>query len=240
MSDPWEFLRQYTRARVALGRAGNGVPTRETLEFQLAHALARDAVHERFESRLLAAEIGQSCLVVRSRAGSRTIYLRRPDLGRRLDQNSRLRLAGMRGDCDAAFVVVDGLSPAAVQRQAVPLLRAVRERLRGWSVAPVVVVERGRVAIGDEIGELLGARLVAVLIGERPGLSSPESLGVYLTWMPRLGRTDAERNCISNIHAGGLSVREAAGRLAALMEESRRKRLTGVELKEEATRWMSA
>lgn len=231
MKDTWEFLREYTKARIALGRCGPAPPVREVLEFRLAHAQARDAVYERFDPALLAMELGEGCLALKSQAPDRNTYLRRPDLGRRLDESSRGRLEALRGCYDAAFVIAGGLSAGAVQRHAIPVLRASLKRLEGWRIAPVTVVEQGRVAIGDEVGELLGAEMAAVLIGERPGLSSPRSLGIYLTFSPRLGRTDAERHCISNIHEHGLGYEEAAERLVQLMHRARRLRLTGVAAK---------
>src|SRR5579863_10127930 len=194
-------LRDYTSARVELGRAGSSLPTRALLEFQLAHARARDAVHLPLAVQSLVLELKQRnipSITLASEAPNRSEYLKRPDLGRRLAQESRQRLVGMSSEYDAAFVIADGLSSLAVHRHAVPLLDLLLRDL-DWRVAPVAIVEQGRVAIGDEIGELLGARMVVVLIGERPGLSSPDSMGAYLTWQPRLGRTDAERNCISNI-----------------------------------------
>jgi len=229
-------LRDFTTARVDLGRAGHSLPARELLDFQLAHARARDAVHSPLDVRSLVVELKQKGIepvTVASGARDRGEYLHRPDLGRRLNAESRDRLAALRSDYDCAFVIADGLSALAVHRHAGALLEAVLAQL-DWRVAPVAIVEQGRVAIGDEIGELLGAKLVVVLIGERPGLSSPDSLGVYLTWQPRPGRTDAERNCISNIRAEGLSYAAAAHKLLFLMNESRRLKLSGVRLKEDA------
>lgn len=241
-SDPWAPLRRYTTARVGLGRAGRSLPTRAHLDFQLAHALARDAVAAPFDSGALAAELreaGFDALNVRSAAPDRRGYLLRPDLGRRLAAESRERLAEVAaswGGADAVFVAADGLSALAVQRHALPLLRLVVPPLRGdgWTLAPVVVAELSRVALGDEIGFRLGAKLVAMLIGERPGLTSPDSLGVYLTYDPRPGRKDADRNCISNIRPEGLSYEAAAHKLRFLMGEARRRRLTGIELKDDA------
>jgi len=229
-------LRDYTPARVELGRAGASLPTRALLEFQLAHAKARDAVHLPLAVNSLLVELKQKgieSITMSSAARDRDEYLKRPDLGRRLSDDSRERLSGLRADYDAAFVIADGLSALAVHRHAVPLLKLLL-RDPDWRVAPVAIVEQGRVAIGDEIGERLGARMVVVLIGERPGLSSPDSLGAYLTWQPRVGRTDAERNCISNIRAEGLSYAAAAHKLLFLMNESRRLKLSGVQLKEAA------
>ena len=231
-------LRDYTPARVALGRAGNSLPTQAHLNFQLAHARARDAVHLPLDVHALIGELrhqGFAPIAASSAAKDCETYLRRPDLGRTLDAASREVIASHAGDYDAAFVLAGGLSALAVQRHAAALLGVVMPGLApdAWRVAPPVVMERGRVAIGDEIGSLLGARLSVVLIGERPGLSSIDSLGVYLTWDPRSGRTDAERNCISNIRAEGLNYAAAAHKLLFLMNEARRRKLSGVLLKDE-------
>jgi ethanolamine ammonia-lyase small subunit len=233
-SDPWARLRQATAARIGLGRSGDALPMQAVLDFQLAHAQARDAVHTALEVDLLAGQLAPlPVLRVRSAAADRGLYLRRPDLGRRLAPECREGLAP--SGKDIVFVIGDGLSARAVQRHAVPLLRACLERLQGISVAPVVIATQARVALGDEIGGLLGARLCAVLIGERPGLSVADSLGVYLTHAPRLGRADSERNCISNIHgAGGLSYAAAADKLVWLMRQALIRRLTGVQLKDDA------
>jgi ethanolamine ammonia-lyase small subunit len=229
-------LGDYTMARVDLGRAGHSLPTRELLEFQLAHAKARDAVHLPLAVNSLMLELKQKgipSIALASAARDRDEYLKRPDLGRRLSVESGERAARLRSEYDAAFVIADGLSALAVHRHAVRLLEMLLRDL-DWRIAPVAIVEQGRVAIGDQIGEVLGARLVVVLIGERPGLSSPDSLGVYLTWQPRPGLTDAERNCISNIRAEGLSYAAATHKLLFLMNESRRMKLSGVRLKEDA------
>jgi len=221
-------LRRMTPARVGLGRTGNAVPLRAVLDFQLAHARARDAVHFPFDGPGLAAELGG--VLVRSAARDRAEYLRRPDLGRRLSEAGRAALAGAAGDWDLVPVVADGLSPVAVHRNAPELIRLLGTGLEGWRLAPPVVVEQGRVAIGDEIGALVGASLAVVLIGERPGLASPDSMGVYVTWNPLPGRTDAERNCISNIRPEGLAPGAAAGLLRLLLARARGNRLTGVAL----------
>jgi ethanolamine ammonia-lyase small subunit len=229
-------LRDYTPARVELGRTGASLPTRALLEFQLAHAKARDAVHLPLAVTSLAVELKQKdirSITLASSASDRDEYLKRPDLGRRLNENSRELLASWRGDYDVAFVIADGLSALAVHRHAVPLLHLLLRDL-DWRIPPVAIVEQGRVAIGDEIGQILGSRMTVVLIGERPGLSSPDSLGAYLTWQPRPGRTDAERNCVSNIRAEGLSYAVAAHKLLFLMNEARRLKLSGVRLKEAA------
>lgn len=241
--NPWGFLRRFTDARIALGRAGVSLPTAPHLAFQRAHALARDAVHMRLDVQALATELearGYDSLCLSSAAPDRAVYLQRPDLGRRLDEASRERLevlaAGLQGRPDIAFVIADGLSAQATQRHAVPLLDAIRPSLQQGklTIAPVILVEQGRVAVADEIGALLGASLAVLLVGERPGLSSPDSLGVYLTFGPRVGRTDAQRNCISNIRREGLSYRAAAHKLHYLITEALRRKLSGVDLKDES------
>jgi ethanolamine ammonia-lyase small subunit len=241
-ADSWDRLRQLTPARIALGRAGGSLPTRAHLAFQLDHARARDAVHAALDPLAVAHalhQIGLDCLRVRSAAADRLRFLQRPDLGRRLDPPSRQLLeqrSAAGTPVDAVFVVADGLSAAAIHRHAAPLLALLCSPLaaEGWSLAPVVLAEQARVALGDEIGALLLARLVVVLIGERPGLTSPDSLGAYLTWQPRTGRIDADRNCISNIRPEGLPYEQAATRLRYLMTEARRRRLSGVALKDES------
>ena len=231
--DAWSALRGTTGARIGLRRSGDTLALDHVLELQRAHAAARDAVHTSLDMARLEAELDPlRTQRVRSRADDRSTYLRRPDLGRRLDPLSVGALAP--GDQDVVFVLGDGLSAAAVQLRAVPLLRACVDRLPRWRIAPVVLAEQARVALGDEIGERLGARLCVMMVGERPGLSVADSLGVYLTWAPRVGRRDHERNCVSNIHDRGLTTLQAAGTLAWLMHEARRGRMTGVGLKENA------
>lgn len=239
--DPWEALRQLTAARIALGRAGGSLPTRPLLEFQLAHARARDAVHHDLDTDAVTASVralGHDVIPLHSAARDRATFIARPDLGRILDDDSRARLEARAGaPCDVAFVIADGLSARAVEAHAAGLLSALLPRLAdaGWTLAPPCLVRQGRVAIGDEIGALLHARMTVLLIGERPGLSSPDSLGVYLTWDPVPGRSNAERNCLSNIRPpNGLSYALAAHKLVYLMTESRRRQLSGVDLKEEA------
>ena len=241
-ADPWQSLRQFTAARIALGHTGVSQPTRAQLDFQLAHARARDAVHAALDSAALARALetawpGLPSLSLHSAAASRTVYLQRPDLGRRLDAPSRALVSHGRGEgpYDLAIVVADGLSALAVQQNAAPFLAALRARLDAetWTLAPPAIVQQGRVAIGDEVGELFGAKIVVVLIGERPGLSSPDSMGLYITWAPRVGLTDERRNCISNVRPDGFKVDEAAGKLHYLLREARRRQLTGVGLKDE-------
>jgi len=230
-------LRQYTPARVGLSRTGVSLETRDLLDFQLAHARARDAVHARLDSGWLAKIVGEICgvevLRLRSQAGDRATYLKRPDLGRKLDAQSRALLQGKApsGERVLALVIADGLSALAVERHAPALLRELLPQLSHWHLAPICIVEQGRVAIGDEIGQALNARIAVVLIGERPGLSSPDSMGAYITWAPRPGRTDAERNCVSNIRSEGLGPRQAASELADTLLEASRRQLTGVSLK---------
>ncbi len=238
--DPWRSLRALTPARIALGRAGVSLPTAAHLDFQLAHARARDAVKDTLDAPALERELGAagfSTILVHSAAPDQATYLQRPDLGRRLDPASRERLAAgaVEGGFDAVVVLADGLSARAAQRHGVPLLNALAARLRRveWRLAPVVLAERARVALSDEIGALIGARLALILLGERPGLTAPDSLGGYLTWDPRPGRTDAERNCVSNIRPEGLGYEPAAERLSFIMAEARRRRLSGVALKDE-------
>jgi len=230
-TDPWARLRAATAARIGLGRSGDAMPLGAVLDFQLDHARARDAVHAALDTAAVAAALAPHPVVqVRSAAPDRATYLRRPDLGRVLADGTTLE--AIPGGVDLVFVVGDGLSAGAVQAQAAPLIRACLARLDGVSVAPIVVATQARVALGDPIGAAFGARLGAVVLGERPGLSVADSLGIYLTHDPRPGRRDAERNCISNIHARGLSLARAADTLAWLVREALRRGVTGVTLKE--------
>jgi len=248
--NPWAVLRQFTDARIALGRAGVSLPTAPHLDFQLAHAQARDAVHLALDATTLAQTLDAAlpnpvapCQSLHSAAADRHQYLQRPDLGRRLDVTSRERLSvlprptapGSARPYDLAVVVVDGLSALAIQQNALPFLMQLQERIapEQLSIAPLCIVEQGRVAVGDEVAELLGAQAVLVLIGERPGLSSPDSMGLYLTWMPRVGLTDADRNCISNVRPAGLSFEDAAHKLFYLLAQARLRQLSGVALKDE-------
>lgn len=223
-------LRALTQARVLLGRAGQGLPTRALLDFQLDHARARDAVHAAFEPERVAAALGQPVIEVRSQAADRHEYLSRPDLGRLLHPDDAASLAAT-GDT-LAIIVADGLSATAVHAHAAPLVTALLARLAGWRITPIVLARQGRVALGDAIGAALGVELAVVLIGERPGLSAPDSLGAYLTWQPRPGRQDSERNCVSNIRPPhGLGYDAAADTIVQLLVAARRLRLTGVSLK---------
>lgn len=199
IDNPWQHLRQLTPARIALGRAGTSLPTGAQLDFQFAHAQARDAVHLPLDSEALMHELQThqlDCVRLHSAAADRQVYLQRPDLGRRLDETSAAQLDGRTGaGCDLALVIADGLSALAVQRHALPMALKITEHCRaeGWSLGPITVVEQGRVAIADEIGQRLKARMTVILLGERPGLSSPDSLGLYFTWAPQVGRHDVER-----------------------------------------------
>ena len=235
---PWQTLRAHTAARIGLGHRGVSVPTSAQLAFQLAHAQARDAVHLALDDEALARALavqGQDCVQLHSAAATRAEYLQRPDLGRRLDDVSRARLEACATGIDLALVAADGLSALAVQRHAAPFLAALRERLalESWTLSPLHIVEQGRVAVGDEVGELLKARAVLVLIGERPGLSSPDSLGLYLTWAPKVGLLDERRNCISNVRPEGLAYAPAAYRLHYLLSQAFSRQLSGVALKDE-------
>ncbi len=241
VSNPWNRLRQYTPARIALGRAGTSMPTKPHLEFQLAHARARTAVHHELDIPALTEALrsrGYESIVVHSSAESRPVYLQRPDMGRRLNPESRARLEDLvhpAEGCDVAFVIGDGLSALAIEENAVAFIDRIHPEIarHGWRVAPLVIVKEARVAIGDEVGQVLGAQLVVVLIGERPGLSSPDSMGIYMTLKPRVGLTDEARNCISNVRPEGLSYDQAAHKLAFLMTEGRRRGISGVHLKDE-------
>lgn len=235
--DPWQTLAAYTPARIAIGRCGASSPTREVLSFALAHARARDAVQARVDWDALAARLGQiglATIEVASAARDRAVYLRRPDLGKQLDTVSRTRLAAAQAAFDLALVLGDGLSATAVTAQSIPLIAALRPLVTrlGLRLAPIVLAQGARVALGDDVGELLGARLVVVLIGERPGLSAADSLGAYLTFGPRRGRSDAERNCISNIRPAGLPPERAAHNLAWLISAALEIEATGVRLKD--------
>lgn len=236
-ADPWSRLRQFTRARVGIGRTGHAQTTDAVLAFGLAHAQARDAVHLPLDVRAMDAalrEAGQDVLQVHSAAPDRETYLRRPDLGRRLDDAGAAALQPGTPPFDVVFVIADGLSALAAQRHGVPMLQAVLARLRQWHIGPVVVAQQARVALGDDIGERMRARQVVMLIGERPGLSSPDSLGIYLTYDPRVGRTDAQRNCISNVRPEGLPYAQAADRLVFLLRGAVALGRSGVDLKDDS------
>jgi len=238
IANPWTQLRCHTPARIALGRAGPALPTREVLAFGLAHARARDAVHVSLDVDALDLELrvaGYAPARAHSAAPDRATYLTRPDLGRRLDDESARRLVPPAQPPQIVVAIEDGLSAVAVQRHVAPLLAALRAIApKRWTGVPVIIAVQGRVALGDEIGERLAARLVVVMIGERPGLSSPDSLGLYITYAPRVGRTDAERNCISNVRPEGLAYAASAAKLDWLVAESLRRGLTGIALKDDS------
>ncbi|MCL7929444.1 ethanolamine ammonia-lyase subunit EutC [Halomonas llamarensis] len=245
VENPWERLNAFTDARIGLGRAGVSLPTTKHLDFQLAHAQAQDAVHCALDGNSLEAALtntlGLTMPLIRlhSHAQDRATYLQRPDYGRRLSDESREHLlnAAVTGQrFDLAVVIVDGLSALAVQQNSAPFLAALTECLtrdaNDWQLAPFTMVEQGRVAIGDEVGSLLNADAVLVMIGERPGLSSPDSLGLYMTWAPEVGLKDDRRNCISNVRPAGLKAEEAARRLVLLLKEARQLKVSGVKLKD--------
>ena len=247
IENPWALLKDYTDARIGLGRSGVSIPTSHSLAFQLAHAQAQDAVHlpldvENIVEQLFINDINKetSPILLHSQAINRTTYLQRPDLGRRLDKNSSEILKKIKANdntfYDLSIVIVDGLSSLAIKENAInfikKLMTALKEDKQKWNLSPFSIVQQGRVAIGDEVGELLKAKISIVLIGERPGLSSPDSLGLYLTWNPKVGLSDASRNCISNIRSEGLSYEEAVKKTMYLLKESRRLELSGVDLKD--------
>jgi ethanolamine ammonia-lyase small subunit len=233
IADPWALLRTFTTARIGLQRAGNAVATGPLLEFQLAHAQARDAVHAVLDPQAIAEAVAPlATMVVHSQAQDRLTYLRRPDLGRRLGEKSKEKLPI--GPFDIVFIVADGLSAEATSRHAPEVLRAAVDALSDLSIAPVVIASQARVALADEIGERMKAAISVILLGERPGLTTPDSLGIYITYGPRRGRQDSERNCLSNIHLhGGLTYLEAAEALVRLVRGARRLGLTGVSLKDD-------
>ncbi|MFI8478988.1 ethanolamine ammonia-lyase subunit EutC [Pseudomonas sp. NPDC078700] len=236
--NPWDELRAHTSARIALGRVGSSLPTHEVLKFGLAHAQARDAVHRPLDFNDLKHQLRAESfrtLQAHSNAEDRQTYLLRPDYGRHLHNDSRLYLEHELAAPELAIVIADGLSSIAAQRHALPLLLAFREQFdTDWANTPVVLAEQGRVAIGDGIAVALRARMVVVMIGERPGLSSPDSLGVYLTFQPKLGSMDSQRNCISNVRPQGLPYTQAAIKLNYLVRESLRLQLSGVALKDDS------
>jgi len=237
---PWPALRRFTEARIGLGRAGSALPIKEVLNFAMAHAQARDAVKTPIEWGPLKTTLGRlglSTVLVDSAAADRDTYLRRPDLGRRLSPEARQHLAHIAGmPPDLLVLIADGLSSTGVAANASELITSLLPLVRnsGWSLGPVLLASQGRVALGDDAGEILSARAVLVLIGERPGLSSPDSLGAYLTFGPRVGRKDGERNCVSNIRRGGLGADAAAFKIHWLLREAFRRSLTGVTLKDES------
>jgi ethanolamine ammonia-lyase small subunit len=239
VQDPWQSLKKFTSARIALGRVGSSLPTKEILNFGMAHAMARDAVHLTLDVDLLESQIqaiGFSTLKVHSRAPDRASYLLRPDWGRRLNDESAAKLISpAEHEFDLMLVVADGLSSLAIQKHALPMLHAIKAELpTSWKTGPLIIASQARVAIADDIGERMKARMTILLIGERPGLSSPDSLGLYLTYQPKLTCSDADRNCISNVRPEGLSYEAAAKKLMWLAQESVRLKVSGVALKDES------
>lgn len=247
----WQKLKQFTSARIALGRAGNSIPTNEQLSFQLDHARAIDAVHKALDVQQLVAQLSQSKVlretikalptVVSSKATDRMTYLQRPDFGRQLNETSWQLLVDNRAEnnkpYDLAIVIADGLSSTAIQRHALPVIEKVVEKLAMvekhiWSIAPLTVITQGRVASGDDVGECLKAKITMILIGERPGLTSPDSMGIYITWNPKRGTKDSSRNCISNIRPEGLGYDEASDKALYLLSESFKLHTSGITLKD--------
>jgi ethanolamine ammonia-lyase small subunit len=241
LEDPWRPLRRWTSARIALGRAGGSLPTQELLAFRLDHARAVDSVHRAFDADTLSDKLramGFEVMLLATAATDTDTFLQRPDLGRRLSEESRRCLERWTASvprCDLVIIISDGLSALAVERQVPALLQQLLPPLKAdWQLAPLMVARRGRVALQDEIGQVAGATIALMLIGERPGLNSPDSLGAYLVHGPKPGNTDANRNCISNIRPEGLKPADAAVKIHYLISESRRRQLSGVELKDES------
>ncbi|GAA4307211.1 ethanolamine ammonia-lyase subunit EutC [Mucilaginibacter gynuensis] len=234
----WQSLQQFTAARIALGRAGVSIPVKQSLEFKMAHAHARDAVYSKLHFDELVEAFKQFNLPVvhlHSKAGYREQYLQRPDLGRRLSEESCLHLSGYSAENDIAIIIADGLSATAVNENIIDLLILFLPLLKYANIkpAPICLVEQGRVAIGDDIGSILKAKISLVLLGERPGLSAHDSLGAYLTYNPQPGLTDESRNCISNIRPNGLNLEEAAAKMFYLVQQSLKRQLSGVQLKDD-------
>ena len=241
-ADPWKFLGRWTPARIGLGRTGGSLPASEALEFRLDHARARDAVHHTFAFNALAEKLensfGLPVLRLKSQAENRTIYLQRPDLGRRLDPESVSILQTQKPPqkpFDLVILITDGLSSIAVEQGVIPLLEVLLPRLQsaGFHLAPLCLIQQGRVAVQDEVGQNLGARIALSLIGERPGLKAPDSLAAYFVHDPKVGRSDADRNCISNIRPAGLHPEEASDKLLYLLNRARELGFSGVQLKDE-------
>ena len=251
IENPWALLKDYTDARIGLGRAGISIPTSHSLAFQLAHAQAQDAVHLPLDVEYVIEQLGNinlnqeifTPILLHSQAVNRTVYLQRPDLGRRLDKKSIevLKKVNTLKDekYDLSIVIVDGLSSLAIKENAQIFIKKLIEVLnfssQDWKIAPITIVQQGRVAIGDEVGQILNSKILIVLIGERPGLSSRDSMGLYLTYDPKVGLTDESRNCISNIRIEGLSYEEAVKKTMYLLKESRKLELSGVNLKDRTT-----
>lgn len=235
--DTWQILKKYTNARIALGRAGSTLPTQEILQFKMAHALARDAVSSEIDRTCLAESfrsMGIHTIVVQSQVTDRNDYLRNPNKGRVLDNQSKEQLQSLKDKpMDLCIVVADGLSADAVNLYAVPLVDLLIRKLDNWTLTPVILARYSRVALSDPIGEIVGSRIALILIGERPGLSAPRSLGAYLTYQPKTGNTDEKRNCISNIHPDGLTLGLAAAKIVHLLYQMRTKQISGILLKDD-------
>lgn len=239
-SDAWQFLQTYTPARIARGRAGHSITTSELLKFQADHAQARDAVYSELAIQKITQNFIEAfdlqVLVLKSEIKNRSQYLQRPDLGRTLNEESRAELMNINyAESDICFVIADGLSAQAINQHALPFLENLLPRLQknNWKIAPICIVEQGRVAIADEIGFLLKSEIVVILIGERPGLTSPDSMGAYITFRPSVGMTDESRNCVSNIRPEGMNFQMAADKILYILTEIKSKKLSGVSLKDE-------
>lgn len=235
-TNPWEKLKAFTDARIALGRTGGSLKTHELLQFRKDHSLAKDAVWTELDIPSLEKELGElnlKTIELKSQAENRESYIKRPDLGRKLDEDSKKAIQDLNPTpTDISLILADGLSAQAIALHALPFLKELLPKLQGFSLAPISIVKQGRVAISDEIGEYFSSKLAIILIGERPGLSSPYSMGIYLTYNPKAGNTDEKRNCISNIRAGGLPYAYAAEKLAFLTSEALKLKLSGVHLKD--------
>ncbi|RSD30127.1 ethanolamine ammonia-lyase subunit EutC [Vibrio pectenicida] len=251
IANPWQTLRQFTSARIALGRAGNSIPTHEMLAFQLDHARARDAVHrvlnidqiieELCAQKQIIEHTPDLPIVVNSKASNRLMYLQRPDLGRQLDEISWQKINDYQANTvrsyDLSIVITDGLSSTAIQNHAVHIVNQLvallsADNKHDWSLAPITIVKQGRVACGDDVGEGYKAKITLILIGERPGLISPDSMGLYITWNPIRGKQDSSRNCISNIRPEGLNYQEACQKAYYLLSESLQRQISGIDLKD--------
>ncbi len=235
--DSWDFLKKFTSARIALGRAGISMPTKALLAFRLAHAQARDAVYSGLDKERIVAQLSNNqfdYLEIESSASSRDEYLKNPATGKKLSLNSRSKIEEAQGNYDLCFVIADGLSATSVNEHAVEVLKILHAKLTKlhWSIAPVLIAEQARVALSDEAGSLIKAEIVVMLIGERPGLSAPDSMGAYLTFRPEPGLTDERRNCVSNIRPEGLSYHFAAEKLFYLLTEMKTRKISGVQLKD--------
>lgn len=233
----WEFLKKLTSARIALGRAGISLPTKELLAFRLAHAQARDAVYSGIDKEKILAQLskaGFDFFEIESKSASRNEYLKNPNTGRKLSDDSLVKLKQLPSSYDLCFIIADGLSATSVNEHAVEVITILFSKLKklNWSIAPVLVAEQARVALSDEVGSTLKSEIVVMLIGERPGLSAPDSMGAYITYQPEPGLTDERRNCVSNIRPEGLTYHFAAEKLFYLLTEMKTRKISGVQLKD--------